>query len=62
MEKIKPLLEVSDLGKIDLQKAKKEFHEHFDELLRTREELFENKLSKGLENHKKFLKANFTTK
>lgn len=62
MEKIKPLLEVSDLGKIDLVQAKKEFHEHFDELLKAREELFEKKLTNGLENHKRFLKENFTTK
>lgn len=61
MEKIKPMLEVSDLKELDIAQAKREYHEHFDELLKAREELFEKKLTKGMEHHRKFLKQNFTT-
>lgn len=54
-EKIKPELHLQGMLNLDVEKSKKEFHKQLDELLNARQELFDKRLTEGVEKHKKFL-------
>ncbi len=62
MEKIKPILNFDDLKTLNVVERKQEYHNSFDRLMDAREELFDKKLSEGLDVHRKFLKECFTTR
>ncbi|MGM5482199.1 MAG: hypothetical protein ACQESF_01945 [Nanobdellota archaeon] len=52
---IKPDLYI-DINKQDIQgKPQEDMQEHFSKLLKARQDLFEDKLTSGLEKHMKFL-------